>query len=322
MEFNLGSSSENNNKERDFDVIIVGAGAGGFSAAVYAARSGLTVAVLDKNVSGGLTAEAPFVENYLGFKGIVGSDLAKMFADHARQYATIREGIEVTSISRNGDAFKIETSDGEYSAKSVIVTTGTTHKHLGIKGEDTYYGKGVSYCSTCDGYLYKGKDVIVIGGGNSGAIAAISMGEYVKTSTIIEFMPRYMCENAYVETIKKRKMPYIQNAMVTEIIGDGKKVTGVKYKDRKTGEEKELKADGVFIYVGLIPQTSFLKDSGVKLSDRGYIITDERQRTNIPGIYAAGDVTSGSFAQIAAAVGDGCKAALSLYSDLMSSGKR
>ncbi len=321
MEFNIGSSSEKS-KERDFDVVIVGAGASGFSAAVYAARSGLTVAILDKNVAGGLTAEAPFVENYLGFKGIVGADLAKLFAEHAKEYASIREGIEITSIVKDGDSFTLKTSDGDYHAKAVIIATGTTHKHLGIKGEDVYYGKGVSYCSTCDGYLYKGKDVVVIGGGNSGAIAAISMSEYVKNATIIEFMPRYMCENAYVETIKKRKIPYIQNAMVTEITGDGKKVTGVKYKDRKTGEEKEIRADGVFIYVGLIPQTTFLKDSGVKLSDRGYIITDERQRTSVPGIYAAGDVIAGSFAQIASAVGDGCKAALSLYSDLMSSGKR
>ncbi|WP_010917387.1 NAD(P)/FAD-dependent oxidoreductase [Thermoplasma volcanium] len=320
MEFNLRSVSTEA-KERDFDVIIIGAGAAGFSAAVYASRSGLSAVILDKNVAGGLTAEAPLVENYLGFKSIVGSDLAKNFAEHASEYASIREGVEVKSVKKGDGGFIVDTSDGEYHSKYIIITTGTTHKHLGVKGEAEYFGKGVSYCSTCDGYLFKNKNVVTIGGGNSGAIAAISMSEYVKNATIVEYMPRYMCENAYIEEIKKRKIPYIMNAQVTEIVGDGKKVTGVKYKDRSSGEEKTLPADGVFVYVGLIPQTSFLKDSGVKLDERGYIIVDGRQRTNVPGIYAAGDVTSGSFAQIASAVGDGCKAALSLYSDTISSKK-
>ncbi|CAC12113.1 probable thioredoxin reductase [Thermoplasma acidophilum] len=317
MEFNLHAVSSEE-KERDFDVVIVGAGAAGFSAAVYAARSGFSVAILDKAVAGGLTAEAPLVENYLGFKSIVGSELAKLFADHAANYAKIREGVEVRSIKKTQGGFDIETNDDTYHAKYVIITTGTTHKHLGVKGESEYFGKGTSYCSTCDGYLFKGKRVVTIGGGNSGAIAAISMSEYVKNVTIIEYMPKYMCENAYVQEIKKRNIPYIMNAQVTEIVGDGKKVTGVKYKDRTTGEEKLIETDGVFIYVGLIPQTSFLKDSGVKLDERGYIVVDSRQRTSVPGVYAAGDVTSGNFAQIASAVGDGCKAALSLYSDSIS----
>ncbi len=322
LQFNISKKSSEEDEKRDYDFIVIGAGAAGLSAAVYAVRSGMTAVILDKQVAGGLTAESPLVENYLGFKAIPGTDLAREFVNHATEYASIRENVEVNSIRKEGDAIKVYTTDGEYTGKVVAVTTGTSHKKLGIPGEEKYFGKGLSYCSTWDGYLFKGKDVVVIGGGNSGAIATIAMSEYTRKVSIIEFMPKYMCENAYVNTIKKKEIPYMMNSQVEEILGDGKKVTGVRYKDRETGETMELKTDGVFIYVGLVPQTSFLKGSGVELSDRGYIVIDDRGRTNVEGIYAAGDVTQGTLAQIATAVGDGCKVALTAYSDLVKSGKR
>ncbi len=322
LQFNLTRKSSEDDGQREFDFVVIGAGAAGLSAAVYAVRSGLTAVVLDRQVAGGLTAESPLVENYLGYKAIKGTDLAKDFIDHASQYAKIKENVTVNSVRKEGDRITIYTTDGEYYAKTLAITTGTSHKKIGVKGEDEYFGKGLSYCSTCDGYLFKGKDVVVIGGGNSGAIATISMSEYVRKISILEFMPKYMCEDAYVRTIEKGKIPYIRNAQVTEIVGDGKKVSSVKYKDRETGEEKGIKTDGVFIYVGLVPQTSFLKDSGVKLTERGYIPIDEKGRTNVEGIYAAGDVTQGSDAQIATAVGDGCKIALTAYRDMIKSGRR
>ncbi len=320
MELNITHSTEEETR-RDFDVIIIGAGASGFSAAIYAVRSGLSAIILDKSVSGGLTAEAPLVENYLGFKAIPGVDLAREFANHASEYAPINEYTEVYSIKKGAEKFTVETNKGNYTGSSVIVATGTTHKHLNVPGEKEYYGKGVSYCSTCDGYLYKDRKVVVIGGGNSGAIAAISMSEYTSEMKILEFMPRYMCEEAYINTIKNRKIPYLMNSQVLEIVGNGKKVTEVRYKNRETGKEDVVETDGVFIYVGLLPQTGFLKDSGVNLNDRGYINVDQKGRTSVNGIYASGDVT-GTEAQIATAVGDGCRVSMTLYSDLLKTGKR
>ena len=320
MELNITHSTEEETR-RDFDVIIIGAGASGFSAAIYAVRSGLSAIILDKSVSGGLTAEAPLVENYLGFKAIPGIDLAREFANHASEYAPINEYTEVYSIKKGAEKFTVETNRGNYTGSSVIVATGTTHKHLNVPGEKEYYGKGVSYCSTCDGYLYKARKVVVIGGGNSGAIAAISMSEYTSEMKILEFMPRYMCEEAYVNTIRSRKIPYLMNSQVLEIVGNGKKVTEVRYKNRETGKEDVVETDGVFIYVGLLPQTGFLKDSGVNLNDRGYINVDQKGRTSVNGIYASGDVT-GTEAQIATAVGDGCRVSMTLYSDLLKNGKR
>lgn len=321
MEFNLSVSSEKV-EERNFDLVIIGAGAAGLSSAVYASRSGLTAVVIDQSVPGGLTAEAPLVENYLGFKAIKGTDLAANFTKHAMEYVKIMENTHVNNIRKEGEGFSVSTSGGDFTCKAVVVSTGTTHKHLNVPGEKEYYSRGLSYCSTCDGYLFKGKRVVVIGGGNSGAIAAISMSEYTSKTTIIEYMDHYMCEKAYENTIKSRKIDYVTNSQVLEIIGDGKKVTGVKYRDRKTGRETTVETDGVFIYVGLVPQTAFLKGSGVELSDRGYIVTDRKGRTSVPGIYAAGDVVKDTEAQIATAVGDGCRAALTLYSDLIRSGQK
>lgn len=322
LQFNVSKKSSEEDEKREYDFIVIGAGAAGLSAAVYAVRSGMTALILDKQVAGGLTAESPLVENYLGFKAIPGTDLAREFINHASEYAKIKENVEVNSIRKEGDSIKIYTTDGEYTAKAAAITTGTSHKKLGIKGEEEYFGKGLSYCSTCDGYLFKNKDVVVIGGGNSGAIATIAMSEYTRKISIIEFMPKYMCEDAYTKAITKKEIPYIKNSQVTEVVGDGKKVTSVKYKDRETGKEDEIKTDGVFIYVGLVPQTTFLKGSGVELSDRGYIAIDEKGRTSVEGIYSAGDVTQGTLAQIATAVGDGCKIALTAYSDMVRAGKR
>lgn len=321
MDFSLSRVSDEV-VEKDYDVLIIGAGAGGLSAAVYSVRSGLSALVIDKSVSGGLTAEAPLVENYLGFKEIKGTDLAREFTQHALEYTKILENTEVKSVKRDGEVIRVDTSRGEFTGKALVIATGTTHKHLNVPGEEKYYARGVSYCSTCDGYLYKDRKVTVIGGGNSGAIAAISMNEYAGKTTILEFMEKYMCEDAYTKMINRNNMDYIRNAQVMEILGDGKKVTGIRYRERDTQKEKQLETDGVFIYVGLEPQTDFLSDSGIELNERGYIIADGKGRTSVEGIYAAGDVVQGTEAQIATAVGDGCRAAITIYNDLIRSGKR
>ncbi len=313
MELILGEESQEIQK-RDFDLIIIGAGAAGLSAAVYATRAGLSCVVIDGSTPGGLTLEAPLVENYLGFTAIPGTDLAKEFLQHARNYTKIIDNNKVISIKK-GEVFKLETEKGEFQSKAILFATGTKHKHLGIPGEPEYFGKGVSYCSTCDGWLFKNKKVLVIGGGNSGAIAAISMKNIVTEVKIFEFMPKYMCEDAYVKQIQSKGIEYKMNVQVMEIKGDGKLVKTVRFKDRTTGQESEENFDGIFIYVGLQPQSELAKSVGVELTDRGYIKTDRNCRTSVERVYAAGDV-AGSFAQIVVAASDGAIAADSCYRDL------
>jgi thioredoxin reductase (NADPH) len=313
LELILGEESQEIQK-RDFDLIIIGAGAAGLSAAVYATRAGLSCVVIDGSTPGGLTLEAPLVENYLGFTAIPGTDLAKEFLQHARNYTKIIDNNKVISIKK-GEVFKLETEKGEFQSKAILFATGTKHKHLGIPGEPEYFGKGVSYCSTCDGWLFKNKKVLVIGGGNSGAIAAISMKNIVTEVKIFEFMPKYMCEDAYVKQIQSKGIEYKRNVQVMEIKGDGKLVKTVRFKDRTTGQESEENFDGIFIYVGLQPQSELAKSVGVELTDRGYIKTDRNCRTSVERVYAAGDV-AGSFAQIVVAASDGAIAADSCYRDL------
>ncbi|EQB70211.1 MAG: hypothetical protein AMDU4_FER2C00258G0014 [Ferroplasma sp. Type II] len=316
MQFNVSSTERN--YETDYDVIIIGAGAAGYSAGVYIKRSGMSVAILEReSVPGGNTAVSPLVENYLGFNAIEGADLAEVFRKHYAQYGKIITEIDVRDIKKDGEKFKIITNRSEFTARALIVTTGTTHRKMNVKGEDEYYGKGISYCSTCDGYLFKGKDVAVIGGGNSGAISALYLNGIAKTVSVIAHSKIKKCEDAYIKAIDEKKIPFILNAETEEFIGDGKKLTGMKYKDIVTGEEKTVNLDGIFVYIGVIPQTAFLKNIGVVLDRHGFIVADEKGRTNVPGIYAAGDVLSGSEEQIATAVGEGSKAAITLYTDII-----
>ncbi|MEM0134995.1 MAG: FAD-dependent oxidoreductase [Thermoplasmatales archaeon] len=313
MDFILGEEKQDIEK-RNFDLVIIGAGAAGLSAAIYATRAGLSCIVLDGSAAGGLTLEAPLVENYLGFTEIPGTDLAKEFLEHARHYTKIIDNNKVLSIKKEKE-FKLQTEKGEFSSKAILFATGTKHKHLGIPGEQEYFGKGVSYCSTCDAWLFKNKKVLVIGGGNSGAIAAISMKNIVKEVKIFEFMPKYMCEDAYVKQMQSMGMEYKRNVQVLEIKGEGKSVRSVKFKDRTTGEEFEENFDGVFIYVGLEPQSELAKSIGVDVTERGYIKIDKNCRTSMERVYGAGDV-AGSFAQIVVAASDGAIAADSCYRDL------
>ncbi len=310
--FVLPSASREN---KEVDLAIIGAGPAGLSAGIYAIRSGLSAIIVDKGNAGGLAEDAPFVENYLGFEGVKGEELAKVFKEHAMNYVEISERNEVREIIKQGDKFILKAEKGEYTAKAIIFATGTTHKHLGIPGEKELFGKGVSYCVTCDGYFYKGKKVAVIGGGNSGAIAAIFLKDLGVEPVIYEYMPKYMCEKAYQKMIDERGIEYNKNVRVTEIVGDSK-VKGIRYEDRKTGEIHEEKVDGVFIYVGLIPMSELAKKIGVETNKWGYINVDQKMRTNVPRVYAAGDIT-GTAGQIIIAAGQGAVAALSAYEDLM-----
>jgi thioredoxin reductase (NADPH) len=300
---------------KELDIVIIGSGPAGLTAGIYAARSGLTGIILEKGVGGGLAAEAPFVENYTGFFGLKGEELARKMKEHASQYMPVLEMSPVTKVEKMEDGkYFVESDQGNFITQAVIFATGTTHKHLNVKGEQEFYGKGISYCVTCDGYFFKDRRAVVIGGGNSGAAAALVLADIVKEVTILEFMPRFMCENFYVKKLQERGIKYITNAQVAEIFGD-EVARGVKYIDRTTGEEKIIETDGVFIYVGLIPQSELARNLGCELDQRGYIKVDNRMRTNIPRVYAAGDVTGG-VAQIIVAAAQGAIAALSAYEDL------
>ncbi len=302
-------------ESKDVDLAIIGGGPAGLSAGIYATRAGLDAIIIDKGNAGGLAEEAPFVENYLGFKGIKGEDLVREFKEHAMDYLEISERNGVKEIIKEGDVYHIKAEKGDYKAKAIIFATGTTHKVLGIPGEKELFGKGVSYCVTCDGYFFRGKKVAVIGGGNSGAIAAIYLKDIGVEPVILEYMPHYMCEKAYQKIIEERGIPYYKNVQVTSIEGK-EKVEKVVYKERSSGEVKELAVDGVFIYVGLIPISELAKKLGVETDERGYIKVDLKMRTNVPRIYAAGDVT-GYAGQIIIAAGQGAMAALSAYEDIM-----
>ena len=302
-------------ESREVDVLIIGAGPAGLSAGIYAVRSGLNTFIIDKGNAGGLAEDAPFVENYLGFEGMTGEELAKRFKEHAMKYVEISERNEVKEIRKEGETFFVNAEKGDYKAKAIIFATGTTHKKLNIPGEEKFYGKGVSYCVTCDGYFFRGKKVAVIGGGNSGAIAAIYLKDLGAEPIIYEYMPKYMCETAYQKIIEEKGIPYNKNVQVMEIAGD-ESVNFIVYKDRDSGEIHRDEVAGVFIYVGLVPLSDLAKKIGVETDKRGYIQVDMSMRTNVPRVYAAGDIT-GKAGQIIIAAGQGAIAALSAYEDLM-----
>ncbi|HOP32128.1 MAG TPA: FAD-dependent oxidoreductase [Candidatus Hydrothermia bacterium] len=299
----------------EYDLAIIGSGPAGLTAGIYSSRAGLQAVIVEKNAAGGLAAEAPYIENYPGFIGIKGQELASRMKEHAKNYLPIFEMSPISKIEKQDTGkFFIESHQGNFSVSSIIFATGTTHKHLNIKGEKEFSGKGISYCVTCDGPFFKDHDVIIIGGGNSGAAAAIYMSGLAKKVTILECMPRTMCENAYTKKIEELGIEYIKNAKVTEIFGDDV-VRGLRYVDKSIGKEYELKADGVFIYIGLSPQSELAKSIGCQLNNGGYIKVDDKMRTSVPFVYAAGDVTGG-VAQIIVAAAQGAIAALSCFEDL------
>jgi len=313
FQLNIGGS-EQADTSKIYDLIVVGAGAAGLTSAIYASRDGWDTLVLEKEASGGLAATTHLIENYPGFpEGIDGSELMEKFAEQAKRFgAQIVEFEEVSSIKKNADGiFEVATTGATYKGRTVVLATGSRPKKLGIPGEEKFANKGVSYCATCDGPLFKGQDVVVIGCGNSGLQEAQILLEYAKSVTFVEFLPYSIAEKVLQErVINHPKVKCYFSHMAMEIKGD-EFVNAIVIKDRETGEVKEIPTQGVFVYVGYQPYTDFVKDF-VELDERGYIITDQHMHTNVPGVMAAGDVRSGNLAQVAVAVGDGAKAAIAV----------
>ena len=299
-----------------YDVIIIGAGPGGLTAALYASRANLSVLMLDRGLYGGQMNNTDAIDNYPGFSEIKGPELGEKMYNSVMKFGAKFEYGDVQTVTTDGDLKIVKTDTGEYSAPALIIATGADHRHLGVPGEDEYSGKGVSYCAVCDAAFFKDEDIAVIGGGDSAIEEGIYLAQSAKSVTVIHRRDQLRAQ----PTLQKRafanpKMHFIWNGLTQSIDGDGNKVTGVTYKDKETGEEKHLNTRGVFIYVGVIPQTAPFKDLGVT-DENGWIPTDEHMRTKVDGIFALGDVRAKDLRQIANAVGDGSIAGQQAYNYL------
>lgn len=294
-----------------YDVLIIGGGPAGMTAAVYSLRKGLRTAMITYDI-GGQMLETYSIENYMGFRFIEGSNLVNKFSSQIKQFElALEEGTFVNKIDKVGKTIFVSTDKGKvYKANSIIIAAGKSYRKLGVKGEAEFTGRGVSYCATCDVPLYKDKRVVVVGGGNSGVEAAIELAKISKYVTLIQKGNRLTADYILVEQFSKfGNKEVILNSEVVEIIGNDR-VTGVKIKTN--GELKTLETDGIFVEIGLIPNSKFVEGL-LNLNKYGEIIVDEYCRTGVEGIFAAGDITSVPEKQIIVAAGEGAKAALSAY---------
>lgn len=294
----------------DYELSIIGAGPAGYSAGIYAARAGIKSVIFDGSAGGGLAVLSPNIENYTGFISISGTDLMEKMKQHASKYVDIRFFEEVKNIEKKDEKFIIETSDGRYIVGAVLLSTGTEHGKLNVPGELKLQGKGVSYCATCDGFFFKNKNVVVIGGGNTALIEAIYLKQIgCKEVSIVHRRNQLRAEKAYEDEARNKQVHILFNKVVEKINGE-QKVEYLDLKDTLNNKNTKLEIDGVFISIGEIPNNKLAKNLGVKLNGSGYVIIDGKQRTNIKGVYAAGDITGG-LRQIVTACAEGAVAALS-----------
>jgi thioredoxin reductase (NADPH) len=303
------------------DLVIVGAGPAALSAAVYTTREDIDTVLLEKGAIGGLAAVTDWIDNYPGFsKGISGLDLAAELEAQAERFGANIEYAEVTKIIDEGATKKIVTVEGEFNSKAVLIATGTDYKKMGVPGEQEYYGRGVHYCATCDGAFYRDKRLVVVGGGNSGVQEALFLTRF---ATHIDLLVRSTVKASEVlqhELAKNEKITVHLNTSVDEIVGEDKKV--VKVVGQKDGKPATFETDGVFVFIGLLPNTTFLRDSDIELDQFGFVKTDLALQTNMPGVYCSGDVRSGATMQIATAVGEGATAALQIRHFLEDHGRK
>ena len=298
----------------DYDVIILGAGPAGLSAGIYASRAGLDCVILEKGVPGGQVLTSPTIENYPGFPEIAGMKLMENMAEHAKRYVDIREGEEVLRV-RGGDKFEVFTTSGRYISRALILATGSYHRKLDVAGEDGMTGKGVSYCATCDGFFYKGKEVIVVGGGNTALTDALHLSSLGCKVTIVHRRNQLRADKHLQDSVIQHKIPILWDTVVDEIV-EGNEVTAVRLRDLKTGKVHTKPVSGVFVAVGEVPSSQLAAELGLDMDPGGFVTVDRSFRTNVAFVYAAGDV-SGGIRQIVAAVHGGAAAALSCFEDLM-----
>ncbi len=296
------------------DVVMVGAGPSALAAAVYTTREDIETVLYEKSVVGGLAAITDKVDNYPGFpEGIEGMKLASELQAQAERFGAVIDFGEISAIRDNGATKTLVVDGADVEAKAVLIATGSEYKKIGVPGEEELFGRGVHYCATCDGAFYRDKRLAVVGGGNSAVQETIFLTRF---TSHIDMLVRsdFRASDILVDELQK----YIDDGKVTvhkqtetkEIVATEGKVTGVRVTEN--GEEKLIETDGVFVFVGLLPNTDFLKDSVIDLDPAGHIMTDLKLQTNMPGVFASGDVRSGATLQIASAVGEGATAALNI----------
>jgi thioredoxin reductase (NADPH) len=306
-------------KTEIYDVVTIGAGPSALAAAIYTTREDLKTVLLEKGVVGGLMAITDKVDNYPGFPdGVEGLLLAEDFQKQAERFGAQIQFGEVTGLKRDDQTnlIQIQTTDGDLTARAVLIATGADYKKIGIKGEQEFYARGVHYCATCDGAFYRGKRLAVIGGGNSAVQEAMYLTRFAEH---IDLTVRSWVKAS--DVLKKELNEFVEQGKITvhegwtpdEVVADKSgQVIALKGHDTKTDEPREIACDGVFIFAGLVPNTAFLSDTAIEFDGQGLIKVDQDLMTNIPGVFASGDVRSGATMQVASAAGDGATAALKM----------
>ncbi|QLA15324.1 FAD-dependent oxidoreductase [Desulfolutivibrio sulfoxidireducens] len=301
-------------KVEEVDVVVVGGGPAGLTAGMYAARGGLSAVVLEKSVVGGQVAVTPQVENYPGFATVPGVRLMEMVAAQTRQYVPVVEGAGVDEV-KIGRRIEVASGETTYLCRALILATGATWRKLGIPGEDRYFGRGVSACAACDGYLYKDAAVAVVGGGNTALTEALHLARLGASVTVLHRRDVFRAEKHLVDALTREGVDVVWNTVVEEVVGDETGVTAVRIKNVTDGSTRQMPVKALFVAAGYIPVTGLAQDIGLALDESGYIKVDRGMRTNIPRVYACGDVTGG-VRQIVTAVGQGATAALSAFEDI------
>ena len=296
-----------------YDTMIIGAGPAGMTAALYAARSNLKVALLERGIYGGQMNNTAEIENYPGYARISGPELAEKMFEPLENLGVEHLFGQVEKIEDHGDYKKIITEDEVFETKTVILASGANHRHLGVPGEEEYNSRGVSYCAVCDGAFFRDEDLLVVGGGDSAVEEAIFLTRFAKSVTIVHRRDQLRAQKLLQErAFANEKISFIWDSVVKEIKGDDRKVTSVIFENVKTGQISESDFGGVFVYVGLDPVSDFVKDLGI-CDEAGWIVTDQQMKTAIDGIYAIGDVRQKDLRQITTAVGDGAVAGQEVY---------
>lgn len=302
------------NKTATHDLVIIGAGPAALAAAIYTTREDIKTVLYEKGIVGGLAATTDWIDNYPGYmKGIEGLRLADELRGQAERFGAQIEFGEVEKLQRIDDSIELTVDGQAVKSRAVLIASGSNYRKLGVPGEDEFYARGVHYCATCDGAFYAGKRLLVVGGGNSGVQEAMFLTRFashidllvrsdLKASEVLQRKLAEMSDKITVHT----------NVTVEEIVGHNNTFHGARIKQKLTGDETIMEADGIFVFIGLLPNTQFLNDSGVALDEVGLVIANENLRTNIPGVFVAGDVRSHATMQIASAVGDGATAALKI----------
>ncbi|SFC28323.1 thioredoxin reductase (NADPH) [Alkalibacterium subtropicum] len=295
-----------------YDVIVIGAGPGGLTAALYASRSNLKTLMLEKGIPGGQMNNTAEIENYSGFKSIMGPDLSMKMLEGATQFGAEHVYGDVREIVDKETVKEVVTSDKTYLAKAVIIATGAEHKKLGVKGEAELNGRGVSYCAVCDGAFFRNKHVVVVGGGDSAVEEGAYLTQFAEKVTIIHRRDALRAQKILQDrAFKNEKIDFIWDTVVEEIVGD-QSMTGVEVKNVKNGETSFIEADGAFIYIGLLPNSEAFRSLPIT-DEEGWIETDANMMTQVPGVFAIGDVRDTVLRQVATAVGDGSVAGNAAY---------